>query len=208
MVKMVQRPRGRAMQRTSARSSEMMLNCFRSSCSSPAPDELTVFCLLSAMNDLRTSSSSAFRCLNLSRWLVTMGRIETSADGAKGMGLLRAGDAYPHSHRIHVCIRTHTHIVESRVSIRGAISQKHTVFFPRSNPANTSGSSDTASKTTVFGLCASICRRSFSNFSFSARCFSSSDEVMESSACTDCSDASSSPWRICSEAQRIWLTLA
>lgn len=41
---------------------------------------------------LHTSSSSAFRCLNLSRWLVTIGNIEVSAEDANGMGLSLADD--------------------------------------------------------------------------------------------------------------------
>ena len=43
---------------------------------------------------LVTSSSSAFRCLNLSRWLVTIGRIDASAEfDVNGIGVVRAGDA-------------------------------------------------------------------------------------------------------------------
>ena len=45
------------------------------------------------MNVLVTSSSSAFRCLNLSRWLVTMGRMDASAEfDANGIGVVRAGE--------------------------------------------------------------------------------------------------------------------
>ena len=36
-----------------------------------------------------TSSNSAFRALNRSRWLVTMGNIEVSADEVNGIGVLR-----------------------------------------------------------------------------------------------------------------------
>lgn len=45
------------------------------------------------LNVLVTSSSSAFRCLNLSRWLVTMGRMYASAEfDANGIGVVRAGE--------------------------------------------------------------------------------------------------------------------
>ena len=50
--------------------------------------------LNSNMVMLLTSSSSAFRCLNLSLWLVTIGRIDVSAAEAKGIGLFLAGEAY------------------------------------------------------------------------------------------------------------------
>ena len=41
-----------------------------------------------------TSSSSAFRFRKRSRWLVTMGRIDVSADGVKGIGLVWADGSF------------------------------------------------------------------------------------------------------------------
>lgn len=44
---------------------------------------------------LVTSSSSAFRCLNLSRWPVTMGRMDASAEfDVNGIGVVRAGELW------------------------------------------------------------------------------------------------------------------
>ena len=40
-----------------------------------------------------TSSSSAFRCLKRSRWLVTMGRMEVSAEETNGIGVDLADDS-------------------------------------------------------------------------------------------------------------------
>lgn len=44
---------------------------------------------------LVTSSSSAFRCLNRSRWPVTMGRMDASAEfDVNGIGVVRAGELW------------------------------------------------------------------------------------------------------------------
>lgn len=40
-----------------------------------------------------TSSSSAFRCRNLSRWLVTIGKIEVSAEEVNGIGVVRVEES-------------------------------------------------------------------------------------------------------------------
>lgn len=69
---------------TSVRSSEMMLNCLRSSCHA-CQRRGSIF-----SKEGRTSSNSAFRCRKRSRWLVTMGSIEVSADDANGIGVVRA----------------------------------------------------------------------------------------------------------------------
>ncbi len=46
--------------------------------------------------DAHTSSSSAFRCRKRSRWLVTMGRIDVSAEDVNGIGFVCTdGSFYP-----------------------------------------------------------------------------------------------------------------
>jgi hypothetical protein len=74
----------------SVRRSVMIWYCFRSSCYGGV---VRAAVGVGELNVLFTSSSSAFRCLNLSRWLVTIGKMDASAEfDVNGIGVVRAGD--------------------------------------------------------------------------------------------------------------------
>ena len=123
---------------------------------------------ISEKDGTRTSSNSAFRALNRSRWLVTMGSIEVSADEVNGIGVLRA-----------------------------ALPDDSPVLFlvfskPRSSPSPANASS-TVVVPLVLGRFAerlSSARRSVSSFSLSDFCLKSSARVVSSSDCVDLMDSS------------------
>lgn len=115
----------------SALRSEIDSNCFRSSCFVSSDRGLRVKC---------TSSSSALRCLNLSRWEVTIGKIDVSPFAPT------AGEARPSWFDQHIVIQ--------RVRIRTGL--------PISNPASPAPPSLSLPSPSLFRLI-----KSFSSLSFS-----------------------------------------
>ena len=65
-----------------------------------------------------TSSSSALRCLKRSRWLVTIGKIDVSADGANGIGIERIGASCLHISSPWVTLKAISHYLLANIKIR------------------------------------------------------------------------------------------
>lgn len=155
----------------SVRSSDIIWNCFRSSYCEPWDRIPTV-----VLCETHTSSSSALRCLKRSRWLVTIGRIDVSADGANGIGVERIG-------------------VSCLTLVRPFCGTKddEITFLPISRLASKSRSECTA----LWLLSWFIDSRSFSSFSFRCFCLSKSEAAFSSCCWELCNDCSNSLWRIC-----------
>jgi hypothetical protein len=120
-----------------------------------------------AKENTLTSSNSALRALNRSRWLVTMGNIEVSADEVKGMGVLRV-------------------VLPDDSPFLFLVFSK-----PRSSPSPASASS-TLVPLALGGFAErlSSARRSVSSFSLRDVCLESSARAVSSLDCVDLRDSS------------------
>jgi len=129
-------------------------------------------------NGLRTSSSSAFRCLKRSLWLVTMGRIEVSADDVNGTGVVRVSESWKD---------------EDGVFGPTILFLTLTTFLPRSKPLRMSCFESPEGRP-LFSLL--MDNKSVSSFSFNSFCFSSVKVADSSCSRQLCKEPSSSLWRI------------
>jgi hypothetical protein len=155
-----------------------------------------------------TSSNSAFRCLNRSRWLVTMGKMEVSAEAEEnGIGVDLAEPSSPACSRpldvdalpLPLMLTSFSLGLRSSgarrpmlsKSARSSSASSLAVFCWFIEPFTLREDEEKGSNESWWML-----SKSFSNLSLSSFCFSSSDEVESSLDSTDLSCSWSSLCRI------------
>ena len=80
--------------------------------------KLNILIAVGGTCETHTSSNSALRCLKRSRWLVTIGRIDVSADGVNGIGVERIGVSCWHVSSALLALKMTFHYLLANIEVR------------------------------------------------------------------------------------------